>query len=196
MSIRRMTAIVYLTLAAAVFASPAEARADAKQNDAIAVTQQLLTGAHSALVSNGDGTALRGVISGAFAFDIWERFLIEQRQEAFSTEQRSEFKSLLPGFMAFLYHKQFDKGLNQAPALGDARNVRRDVMVGSTFQRAGGGNLPVDWRLRHFPDRGARVIDIMVAGTSFLVLKREEFTAIIDRGGADAVLSHMRKNSY
>ncbi len=196
MSLRSLTAAIYFTLAAAVFAGPALARADAQHDDALAVTEKLLNGAHDVLASGGGGPALRNVISGAFAFDIWERYLIDQRKDAFNTDQRREFKSLLPGFMAFLYHKQFDKGLNQAPALGDARKVRRDVMVGSTFQRVGGGNLPVDWRLRHFPDRGARVIDIMVAGTSFLVLKREEFTAIIDNGGADAVLTHMRQNSY
>ena len=176
-------------------ASAGPVHADEKQDRAIQVTERLLAEAHSALTGNGNGTALRGAISSAFAFDVWERFLIESRSEAFTDDQRSNFRSLLPGFLAHLYQHQFQKGLDTAPTLGDARKVRRDVLVSSTFLRPNGGDLPVDWRVRDFPDRGAQVIDVMVGGTSFLVLKREEFAAMIDSGGAEAVLSHMQRNS-
>lgn len=184
--------VIALTLSVAV---PHQVRADGKQDRAIEVTERLLADAHSALTGPGNGPALRVAISDAFAFDVWERFLIESRSDAFTDDQRSSFRNLLPGFLAHLYQNQFDKGLNQAPTLGDARKVRRDVLVSSNFLRPNGGNLPVDWRVRDFPDRGAQVIDVMVGGTSFLVLKREEFTAMIDNGGAEAVLTHMQRNS-
>jgi len=50
--------------------------------------------------------------------------------------------------------------------------------------------------VREFPDRGPQVIDVMVAGTSFLLLKKEEFAAILAKGGAPALLQHMRENTY
>ncbi len=187
-----LAAVIALTLSVA---APHHVRADDKHDRALELTERLLDDAHTALNGPGNGPALRGAISDAFAFDIWERFLIEKRADAFTDDQRSSFRTLLPGFLAHLYQNQFDKGLNQAPTLGDARKVRRDVLVSSTFLRPNGGNLPVDWRVREFPNRGAQVIDVMVGGTSFLVLKREEFTALIDRGGADAVLEHMEQNS-
>jgi ABC-type transporter MlaC component len=184
--------VIAMTLGVAI---PHHVHADEKQDRAIQVTERLLAEAHTALTGPGNGPALRVAIADAFAFDVWERYLIESRSEAFSDDQRSSFRSLLPGFLAHLYQNQFDKGLNQAPTLGDARKVRRDVLVSSTFLRPNGGDLPVDWRVRDFPDRGPQVIDVMVGGTSFLVLKREEFTAMIDSGGAEAVLSHMQRNS-
>ena len=52
----------------------------------------------------------------------------------------------------------------------------------------------MQWRLRETA-QGPQVIDVMVGGTSFLLLKRDEFTSMIDRGGVDALLSFMQQNS-
>lgn len=166
-----------------------------KETRARAATEQLLSEAHSALTSTGGDEQLRRAIQEAFAFDIWERFLIGDREDAFDPAQRQRFRELLPAYMAHLYHAQFDKGLDQPPAIGEVRPARNDVLVSATFKRADGRDLPVDWRLREFPDRGPQVIDVMVGGTSFLLLKRDEFAAMIEKGGADAVLSHMADNA-
>ena len=69
------------------------------------------------------------------------------------------------------------------------------MMVATRFKRRNGRDLPVVWRLRDFRGRGARVIDIMVGGTSFLLLKREEFGAMIDKGGPEEILEYLRANS-
>lgn len=169
--------------------------ANDRQARAVSVVEVLLTDAHRAQVSNTNATALRGAVSSAFAFDIWERFLIEDHAEKFSSDQRQQFTSMLPGFLANLYNEQFGRGLNQAPVLGQPRKVRRDTMVASQFPRNKGGNLKVEWRVRDLPDRGSRVIDVMVGGTSFLLLKREEFGNIITRDGAEGLLAYMRENS-
>lgn len=171
------------------------ARADEKTANALRTTETLLVKAHDALGAANGAAALRLAITDAFAFDIWERFLIEGRADAFSAAQRTEFRGLLPGFLAHLYRDQFDRGLSAMPEIGDARIVRRDVLVASRFKRTNGNDLPVEWRLREFPDSGTKVIDVMVAGTSFLLLKRDEFNAIIDSGGPEALLAHMRKNA-
>lgn len=174
---------------------PGKLLADAKQDNALRTTEALLSGAHAALGAADGDAQLKSTISAAFAFDIWERFLIEDRADQFTDAQRATFRELLPGFLAYLYRDQFDRGLSDMPEIGEARPVRRDVLVASRFKRANGKDLPIDWRLREFDNRGAKVIDVMVAGTSFLLLKRDEFKAIIDKGGAEALLSHMRENS-
>ena len=168
--------------------------ADEKTQNAVRTAEHLLSNAHAALGS-ANQPALREAINTAFAFDVWERFLIQNREDSFSSTEKKEFRQLLPGFLAHLYQDQFQRGLSAAPTLGEARQVRRDVLVASRFQRSNGGELPVEWRIREFPGRGSQVIDVMVAGTSFLLLKRDEFTAIIDQGGANALLVHMRNNS-
>ena len=60
---------------------------------------------------------------------------------------------------------------------------------------ANGKTLPVEYRVREFADRGPLVIDIMVGGISFLVLKRDEFKALIDSRGTDGLLAFMRENA-
>ena len=187
------TALAAAAIAAAAAAPPAAAAE--KETQAIATTQQLLTDAHAALTGAGDDAALRAAIDRAFAFDVWERFLIENRADQFTPEQRERFRGLLPGYLAYLYSNQFDRGLDTPPAVGGAKPARNDVLVGATFKRANGADLPVDWRLRDTPEQGMQVIDVMVGGTSFLLLKRDEFAAIIDKSGAEGLLDFMEQHS-
>lgn len=188
----------YLTrLAAALLATLAigagTAQAQSSEESARAVTEQLVGQANQALTAN-DNAALRSAISNAFDFEVWERFLTEPRADRFTPEQRERFRQLLPGYLAYLYHEQFDRGMATPPTVGEAKPARNDVLVSAVFQRPGGKTLPVDWRLRDTP-QGPQIIDVMVGGTSFLLLKRDEFTAMVDRGGPEALLSYMQQHS-
>jgi len=185
----RLALVVIAALAIA--AGPAQAQD--KVERARSTTEQLLSQANQALSAN-DNAALRSAIQSAFDFGIWERFLTEPRADRFSPEQRARFRELLPGYLAYLYHEQFDRGLATPPSVGEVTPARNDVLVGATFQRPGGRTLPVQWRLRETSE-GPQVIDVMVGGTSFLLLKREEFTSMIDRGGVDSLLSFMQQHS-
>ena len=164
-----------------------------RADEARGTVADLLAGAYAALRARDQG-GLRQAIDNAFDFEIWERFLLGTRGDRFTAEERGEFRNLLPGYLAFLYRDQFDKGLDRAPELGESRKARRDRLVSSVFPRTVGRDLPVDWRVRS-TEQGPRIIDVMVGGTSFLLLKRDEFTAIIDRGGAGALLQHMRERA-
>ncbi len=182
-------------LFAAAMLVPVPAMAEEQMDRAVAATRVLLETAHKILAGEGDRTALRAAIEQAFAFDVWERYLLENRADRFDEPQRIEFRALLPGFMAELYINQFDRGMADAPTVGKARKVRRDYLVKSEFKRRSGRDLPVEWRLREFPENGTLVIDMMVGGTSFLLLKREEFHAIIDKSGAEGMLTFLRAHS-
>jgi ABC-type transporter MlaC component len=191
--IRFFASLAAAGLAALAIALPAAAAE--KEDLALAATQQLLSEAHAALTGAGGDAALRQAIDRAFAFDVWERFLIENRADQFTPEQRQRFRELLPGYLAYLYQNQFDRGLDTPPAIGDAKPARNDVLVSATFKRVNGGDLPVDWRLREIPQQGMQVIDVMVGGTSFLLLKRDEFASIIDNQGAEGLLDFMEQHS-
>lgn len=180
-------------LVAALTIATGVAQAQSPEERARATTQQLLTNANVALTGS-DNAGLRGAIQGAFNFEVWERFLIEPRADRFTPEQRTQFRQLLPGYLAHLYREQFDRGLATPPTVGEARPARKDVLVGATFKRANGRDLPVEWRLRETGGR-PQVIDVMVGGTSFLLLKRDEFAAMVDQGGPEALLAHMQQNS-
>lgn len=187
-----LTRLATATLAALAIAVGA-AQAQSPEERARATTQQLVTTANVALTGS-DNAGLRSAIQNAFDFDVWERFLTEPRADQFSPEQRERFRQLLPGYLAYLYSEQFDRGMATPPIVGEVKPARKDMLVSATFKRANGRDLPVQWRLRETGGQ-PRVIDVMVGGTSFLLLKRDEFTSMIDRGGVDALLSHMQQNS-
>jgi ABC-type transporter MlaC component len=184
-------------LAGLITAAPAIA-GEAEERAAFAVTQTLVRESHAAMTADDTdeparNTRLRQVIADAFAFDIWERFLVGDRD--LTPAQLAEFRSLLPGFLAQLYATQFGKGLEAAPAISGTRAVRNDVMVAAAIPRASGKPLPVEYRVRAFGERGSLVIDVMVGGISFLVLKRDEFKALIDSRGVGGLLDFMRENA-
>jgi ABC-type transporter MlaC component len=187
-----LAALLTLSVPAAALAD------DAQEKAAVALTTTLVDGAHGAMTATGIDEAarharLKEVISKAFAFDVWEKFLVGDRN--LTSEQSSEVRSLLPGFLAKLYADKFGNGLERKPEIGEVRPVRKDEMVSAEIPRANGKNLPVEYRVRDIPGRGPLVIDVMVGGVSFLVLKRDEFKSMIDTKGVDGLLAFMRENS-
>lgn len=189
--IRRLAAAL---IAALALGTPAPA---AEEAAALETARALVDGAHGAMTgeaANRDA-ALKAVISKAFAFDIWQRFLLKDREERLTEAETAEFESLLPGYLADLYADRFGQGLEAKPRIEGAEPARKDVLVSATIPREGDKSLPVQWRVRAFDDGAHRVIDVMVGGISFLVLKREEFGQILDEGGSEALLEHMRANS-
>ncbi len=194
----QITRLLAASLLAVLMAVAPTRAGGAAEQAARAVTETLVHDAHGAMAAADlDGPArfarLTGVVARAFAFDIWERFLVGDR--GLTPAQLDEFRGLLPGFLARLYADRFGKGLDASPEISGTRAVRRDVMVAAVIPRAGNKSLPVEYRIREFGERGPLVIDVMVGGISFLVLKREEFKALIDSRGVEGLLAFMRENA-
>lgn len=158
--------------------------------------QLLVQKAHGALANGGLSerqrfSKLESAVRQTFAFSVWETFLLGKNANALSSKQRAKFRSLLPQYLAKLYMNQFGKGLRNKPEIGGAKTLRKDVLVRAKIPRATGGTLPVDWRLRNIGSR-YRIIDFMVGGTSFLVLKRAEFNSVLKRSGPDELNSFLQ----
>ena len=194
---RRLAAMVALLAGVLAISTPVPAAGTA-EDAARAVVETLLEESHAAMTAEGLDEAARtarieAAVSAAFAFDIWERFLVGER--ALTADQRETFRGLLPGFLAALYAAQFARDLAAPPEITGARAVRRDILVDAVFPRAEGPPLPITYRMRATGDASPRVIDIMVGGVSFLLLKRDEFGALIEKEGVDGLLAHMRRRA-
>ena len=163
---------------------------DASRGDAaIGQIERLLSDAEMQIERSGGAAGLDGVLSRYFSFDVWHRFLVKPHRKAFSKKQEQAFRELLPRYVARLYVERFHAAAAAPPRVVSVRKARRDMIVETEVRRHSGGVLRIEWRLR---GRGApSVIDIIGGGASFLLLTREEFSAIIDRGGAEALLQHM-----
>lgn len=193
-----------LFIAAALFgwaiaAGPTPATADAeKETAARAAAETLVADTYGAMSTGGGGDAerlesVRAALDGAFAFDVWERFLLGDAAASFDESQLETFRAALPRYLARLYSNNFGKGLSKRPSVGEARTVRKDVVVSASIPRDKGGPLPVEYRFRELAGRGPQVIDVMVGGASFLLLKRDEFGAVLKKDGPDGLLTYMQR---
>jgi len=125
----------------------------------------LVKKAHGALANSGlsEGqklSRLESAVRQTFAFSVWETFLLGKNAKLLSAKQRSQFRKLLPKYLAKLYLKQFGKGLRSKPDVKGAKTVRKDVLVRARIKKTNGGSLPVDWRLRNVKGK-YRIIDFM-----------------------------------
>ena len=152
----------------------------------------MLAEAHGHITKTGSADGLEGILNRYVAFDLWHRFLSEPRAAKFTGEQARDFEAQLPRYVAHVFFRRFHSDPDHPPIVEGARAVRRDVLVQSRIVRDGGRAIQVDWRLRA-GRRDVRVIDIIGGATSFLLLTRDEFTAIIDRDGVEGLLTHMRQ---
>jgi len=198
--------IVACLLAIMAASAPARAGEDHNQQQQLqaarGVTQTLLQDAYGAMSAPDLDSSVRFArltesVANAFAFDIWERFLVGDRD--LTTAQRTEFRGLLPGFLAGLFADQIGRGVEggvaAVPQISGTRILRRDVMVAAAITRVDAEPLPVEYRIRAFAGRGPRIIDIMIGGISFLVLKRDEFKALLEDQGVEGLFAFMRENS-
>lgn len=179
----------------AALAATQPVRAGEPGAPAVAVARELTLAAHEAISAGRTNGALTNAIADAFAFDLWESFLLEGHRGEFEPAQVERFRALLPTYMARLYVRQFAAGMSVPPEIGTARTVRGDWLVPTTFPRKGRPGVDVTWRLRDVPNQGPKVIDVMVGGTSFLILTREEFGAILSRKGPEALIAYMEKGA-
>lgn len=191
-----------LAAAAAVAFSLAAApkTADAtSESAALGVVNTLVDNAHATLSDGGASPparfgALKSLVSGAFAFDVWEKFMLGDAAKKFSQAELAEFRALLPAYMARLYEKQFGADLSEKPNVQGAEAVKGDVFVNTAFPRNGRRPLPVRFRLRD-SGSGPRIIDIGVAGISFLLTRRQEFGSVIQQKGVPSLLAFMREEA-
>lgn len=188
----RVIAVAFMLIAAQFAAGlqPASALTAAEQA-AIRVGEKLADQAHGSLV-RGNLAGVQRAINQTFSFRTWEDFLIGNHGNKFTAAQRAEFRRLLPRYLARLYADQFSGGLDRKPEILGARTVRGDILVNAQIPRSNGRALKVDWRMRRIGG-SYKVIDFMVGGVSFLLLKRDEFGTILQRDGADQLLAFLRK---
>lgn len=177
-----------IAMALAIFGFVLPQQAAAQNQGAIRVAERLASQAHSAIRQGNIGGVERAV-NASFNFGSWEKFLIGNYGDRFSGAQRSQFRRLLPAYLARLYANQFKGGLDREPVITGSRKARGDIIVSANVPRSRGRALEVDYRIR-----GSRVIDFMVGGVSFLLLKRDEFSAILRKpDGAAELIAFLQR---
>jgi phospholipid transport system substrate-binding protein len=99
-------------------------------------------------------------------------------------QQQQEFLSLYATQVSNAYAKRFqDYSGEQLKITGQQKDPDGDTVVSSEITSPSGGQpVPVQWRVR--PEAGSlKIVDVVIAGISMAVTDRQQFSAVIQRGG-------------
>ena len=112
--------------------------------------------------------------------------------------QQKEFLSLYEGQVANAYAKRFqDYSGFTFKVSGQQKDDETDSIVNSEITRpTGGAPIPVQWRVRS--EGGTlKIADVVIAGISMAVTDRQQFAAVIQRGGGtiQALIDAMKSQS-
>jgi phospholipid transport system substrate-binding protein len=103
-----------------------------------------------------------------------------------SPEQQKEFLSLYESQVIRAYAKRFENySGEQFKVTGQLKEGDSDTLVNSEITSPKGGPpVSVQWRVR--PEGGSlKVADVIIAGISMAVSDRQQFAAVIERGGGN-----------
>ena len=168
---------------------PAAAAAEA----ATAVTKKLLddlaTVARSDAPKAQRDAKVREIVVARLATARIGRFLLGSYRTKATPEQVARYDALIPTYIADEFSNRIDDLALQNPQVGATNLISpSEARVRTSFKRKRDGSIVnVDWRV--VQDSGQwRLYDVYVNGVSRLVIRRQEFSSVIDRQGFDALL--------
>ena len=188
-------------LIAAVVVAVGGQQATASDDPAIAYVQGLGDDVIAILNDRANTTlakreaAFRGVIARGFDIRTVSRFVLGRHWTSATDEQRAEFSSLFPDFIAVVYASRFDSysyGGEQFTVHSVIADESGDTIVRSQVARPSGADpVGLDFRVRS-KDGNHTVVDLYVEGISMLLTHRAEFSSVVNRKGIDGLLSDIR----
>ncbi len=137
-------------------------------------------------------TTFRDLLRGGFNLEaIGNLALARNRLNATPTELE-EYHRLFADFVLARYSMLLGGYAGENFAILDARESgSRDVAVLSEIERPGGDTIRAVWRVRGY-DGTPKIIDVQVENISMVIAQRDEFNAVIQRGGFEALLESLR----
>ena len=136
--------------------------------------------------------AMESLIRSHFDVDFIVRGVLGRSWRKLSAAQRDAFGELFYEFFREVYLPNLSRfERDDLRVLGALPRGKRDVVVQSEVRSGDGKWVDAGWRVRATP-KGLRIIDLVVAGVSLLLVQREEFEAMIRRGGFDGLMRELR----
>lgn len=129
-------------------------------------------------------------------FDVPEigRFVLGRFWRMATEAERAEYLKLFEGYLVQIYAKRFKEYTGENLRVDQTRPGNdNEIVVLSTIVRSQIGPAQVAWRLRR-EGAGFRIVDVSVEGVSLALTHRDDFAAVIQRGGnkVEALLVMLR----
>ena len=132
--------------------------------------------------------ALRAIFLSSFDTEAIARFTLGRYWRRATEAQRARYLDMFPTYVADIYAGRLSNYAGEMfVVLRERRADTTRTLVTTEIRRSDGGALKVDFRVRRTAD-GLRTFDVLVAGLSLLITKRDEFATVIGRKGIDGLL--------
>jgi phospholipid transport system substrate-binding protein len=170
----------------------AASTAPAQASDAVQFVQDLGNRAMAQLAGkqipeDEERARFRQLLNDSFDVPTIGRFTVGRAYWGQATpQQQQEFLSLYESQVVNAYAKRFqDYSGEQFKVLGGQKEGDADTIVNSQILRPNGGPpVSVQWRVRA-TQGGLKIVDVVIAGISMAVTDRQQFAAVIERGGGN-----------
>ena len=140
--------------------------------------------------------AMDALVHETFAVDFITRAVLGRYWRTLSSSERSEFGVVFPQFVVRIYLPHIAKySREHLDVVGSIPRGKRDVVVKSRIRGENGSDwIETDWRVRRIDDE-LRVLDIVVAGVSLILVQRQEFESLIRRDGFASLVERLRERA-
>lgn len=149
---------------------------------------------------NGDeiNGRFRDLLNDSFDMDTIGRFVLGRYWRQATDEQQDEYQALFRKMVEEVYLSRFEDYSGQTFEVTGPRadGAGKDIIIGSKLipPNGDGAEVLIDWRVRYKNSR-YQIVDVVVEGVSMSMTKRQDFAAVIQRGGGkiDALLTELEK---
>lgn len=129
--------------------------------------------------------SFRKLLDSKFDMETIGRFALGRYWRTTSPKQRLTYQSLFRSMIVDVYSARFEDYKGQSFDVKSARAEGvSDFIVTSFIVPKGDTPVQVDWRVRN-KGAGHRIVDVIVEGVSMATTQRQDFAAVIGKGGGD-----------
>ena len=130
-----------------------------------------------------------------FDFTTMSKLVLAKYWRKFDAAQREAFLKEFKEFLAHRYGDRIDRyDQEKVEITGERSAAGGDAIVATQIVAPNGAPVAVEYRLRS-RDGVWRVIDVKVEGISLVSNYRDQFQAVLSRGGPDDLLAQLRERN-
>jgi phospholipid transport system substrate-binding protein len=192
-SVKLAACAAWLALLSA--ASPAEPQVSAPVALVSATMDEAIAILNDKKLSREDRLSrLEDIARRRFDFVAMSRLVVASHWKRFSPEQQRELVGEFEAFLARTYGERIDRYTNEKVEVVGEQAQGRYVKVLTKIVGGEYGGAEVNYRL--LEAGGAwRVVDVEVEGISLVLNYRDQFKAVLARGGPEGLLEALRKKN-
>lgn len=137
-------------------------------------------------------TTFRELLRDGFNLEAIGNLVLARNRRTASEIELQEYHELFAEFVLARYSLLMGGYAGETFSILETRESgSRDMLVLSQIERPGGDAISAAWRVRAY-NGVPKIIDVQVENVSMVISQREEFSAVIQRGGFDALLESLR----